>query len=136
MRAFARAAVALGAVAAFLPTLGCGPTEPPLFDVSGTVSYLGKPVPKGMVYFDPDAAKGTQGQMGFAEVIDGQFDTKKEGKGVRGGPYNIRVSGFDGKPAYEMPYGKPLFNEYRTTKDFPKEPSTFTVEVPKGGSAP
>ena len=110
--------------------VGCG-GEPPDYDVSGTVTFAGKPVPKAVISFDPDVGKGAQGPPGYADAVDGAFDTRKVGKGVRGGPYRIRVSGFDGKPAYENPYGKPLFPEYVMTKDFPKEASTLTIDVPK-----
>ena len=91
----------------------------------------GKPVPVGQIYFDPDPMKGGSGPQGVAEVKDGQFDTAKAGKGVRGGGYVVRVSGFDGKAANEAPQGKPLFNQYEFKKDFPKERSELKIEVPK-----
>jgi hypothetical protein len=109
---------------------GCGDGEK-LFDVSGTVTFDNKPVPKGMVYFDPDPTAGGSGPQGFAPLEDGVFDTAKGGKGIRGGGYVIRVAGHNGKVANENPWGAPLFNEYEFKRVLPKENSTLTIDVPK-----
>jgi hypothetical protein len=109
---------------------GCG-SEEKLYRVSGTVTYNGQPIPKGLIFFDPDVTKGMTGPQGFANILDGKYDTAEMGKGVRGGAYVIRVNGYDGKPAYEAPFGQPLFPEYTCTKELPKEDSTFDVTVPK-----
>ena len=101
-------AVAVAAVA------GCGGEEK-LYTVSGTVTYNGNPIPKGLIFFDPDATKGGSGTQGFASILDGKFTTAEKGKGVKGGAYSIRVSGFDGKEANEAPFGQALFPEYSMT---------------------
>jgi hypothetical protein len=108
---------------------GCGEAEEQLYDVSGTVTHQGKPIPKGLIFFDPDGSKGTGGGQGFANILDGKYNTAEDGHGVRGGAYEVRVNGFDGKEANEAPFGQPLFPEYRTTKELPKENSTYDLDI-------
>jgi hypothetical protein len=112
--------------------LGCGENEK-LYDVSGTITFEGEPIPKGLIFFDPDSTKGTAGTQGFANIENGKFDTAAagKGKGIRGGTYNIRISGFDGKEAPEAPFGKFLFPEEQLTKDLPKQNQTFDYDVKK-----
>ena len=122
--------------AAFLVVAaGCGGEEK-LYDVSGTVTWGGQPIPKGQIFFDPDASKGTAGTQGFATVENGKFDTKVplKGRGLKSGHYTVRVSGFDGKPGMEAPFGEGLFPEYTTTKEFPAADSVYELDVPKGGA--
>jgi hypothetical protein len=111
--------------------IGCGQSEPKLFPVSGTVSYDGSPIPAGLIYFDPDVTKGGSGQQGFAKINQGKFDSTVEGLGIKGGPYVVRVLGFDGKPADEAPFGAALFPEYTESRDLPKSKSEVTIDVPK-----
>jgi hypothetical protein len=115
---------------AVLALVGCR-AEDKRYDVSGTVTYAGKPIPKGLIFFDPDASKGMAGTQGFANIRDGKFDTAKHGKGIRGGPYVVRVSGFDGKEASEAPFGQPLFPEYQEKRDLPAANSTLDIDVPR-----
>ena len=122
-RGFAALALVLGLAA----LVGCGAGEEKLYQVSGVVTYDGKPVAKGVIHFDPKA----DGPSGFANILDGKYDTAQQGKGVRGGEYDVRVNGFDGKEANEAPFGRALFPEYTGTKDLPQEDSTFDLDVPK-----
>ena len=105
---------------------GCSQQEK-LYRVSGVVTYAGKPVPKGLIFFDPK----TDGPQGFANIVEGKFDTAQQGRGVRGGSYNVRVNGFDGKEANEAPFGQALFPEYTGTKDLPQQDSTYDLDVPR-----
>lgn len=102
--------------------------EEKLYRVSGNVTFAGKPIPKGLIFFDPQA----EGPQGFANIVDGKYDTTVQGKGVRGGKYDIRVNGFDGREANEAPFGQALFPEYTGAKELPKADSTFDLDVPKG----
>lgn len=124
-----RTSVKLGVVACLVivGVLGCGPKEEKLFRVSGTVTYGGKPVPKGRISFDPT----TEGPMGFASIEDGKYDTQQVG-GVRGGKYNIRVNGFNGIPGPDLPFGQAIFSEYTGSTELPAEDSTFDLDIPKG----
>jgi hypothetical protein len=110
-------------VAAFA---GCAKEEK-LHRVSGVVTYNGKPIAKGLIFFDPKA----DGPQGFANILDGKYDTAQQGKGVRGGSYDVRVNGFDGKLVNDAPFGNALFPEYTGTKDLPTEDSTYDLIVPK-----
>jgi|SRR5262245_35282612 len=123
-----RFSLAVGLATAVFALAGCVQEEK-LYDVSGTVTYEGKPVPAGLIFFDPEAATG--GTQGFANIKDGKFTTAVDGKGVRGGAYTIRVSGFDGKSGNDAPMGRALFDEYRDHKELPKANSELNVEVPK-----
>jgi hypothetical protein len=117
-------------LAAMAVLSGCSSDEE-LYDVSGTITFEGNPIPKGLIYFDPDPAKGTPGSQGFANIENGKFDTSitGKGKGIRGGTYLIRISGFDGKEAAEAPFGQPLFLQHELTKDLPAEKQTFDYDV-------
>ena len=99
--------------------------------MSGTITFEGQPIPKGLIFFDPDPAKGTPGTQGFANIEDGRFDTAvpDKGRGIRGGAYIIRISGFDGREAPEAPFGQPLFPEHELTREFPAQDQTFDYDV-------
>jgi hypothetical protein len=118
---------------------GCGSDEPPLYHLSGTVTFDGKPIPQGQIYFEPDGSKGNSGAAGFAVIEDGKFDTSAEGgKGHVSGPMTVRIEGQD--PAATVVQDpnvtsgeeivKPLFPPYETTADLPKEDSTQEFAVP------
>jgi hypothetical protein len=100
-----------------------------VYPVSGSVEYLGQPVPAGQIFFDPDPAKGTPGPQGFAVIKEGRFDTKQNGRGISGGGYIVRIEGFDGQPGEEMPLGKALFPSFEEPRDLPRAASEqqFTV---------
>jgi hypothetical protein len=107
---------------------GCGSDEK-LYDVSGTITFEGQPIPKGLIFFDP--APGTPGTQGFATIENGRFDTsvRDKGRGIRGGAYQIRISGFDGREAAEAPFGQTLFPEHELTRDLPATNQSFEYDV-------
>jgi hypothetical protein len=111
-------AVAIGFI-----TAGCG--GPELYDVSGTVTYDGKSLPAGVIYFDPDVLKNNKSSQGYAVIKDGAYDTAaKGGKPVVGGSYLARIEGFDGKPGKELPMGKSLFTNFQKAIELPRATST------------
>lgn len=115
----------------FLLLAGCGgPGDVDRFDVSGTITFEGAPVPAGTISFLP--APGNSGPGGTATIQDGAYNTAVDGQGPTGGPHRVVITGFDGNadPANEMPYGKPLFTEYSTEVDLPKQATTQDFEVP------
>jgi hypothetical protein len=126
MRASPRGLATLVSVLGLVAWAGCTRQEK-LYQVSGVVTYDGKPIPKGLIFFDPK----TDGPQGFANILNGKYDTAQQGKGVRGGAYDVRVNGFDGKEANEAPFGQALFPEYTSTKDLPKADSTYDLDVPR-----
>lgn len=116
---------------------GCGQdTGPQRYEVSGTVTYEGKPVLKGFVYFSPDTEQNNKGPGGGAAIDQGKFKTEP-GKGVVGGAHVIRVVGYDGVAAVvegeQLADGKPLFTPYFMKVDFPKKAHVLDITVPQGG---
>lgn len=126
-----RKSIAVSLFAGIVLALGCS-SEDKLYDVSGTITFEGNPIPKGLIFFDPDTSKGTKGTQGFANIENGKFDTSitGKGKGIRGGgTYLIRISGFDGKVGPEAPFGQFLFPEFEMQKELPAQNQTFDHDV-------
>ena len=107
--------------------------------VSGKVTFNGQPVKAGKIYFIPDAAKANKGPTGFANIIDGQYDTSAAGgSGAGKGPMVVAIEGTDkdkeGKTAKGDTSGEvtvtPLFPRYEITADLPDSSSTKDFEVP------
>jgi hypothetical protein len=73
--------------------MGCGSSGPGMASVSGTVTYEGKPVPKGTITFQPvDSSKGrtATGEIG----ADGSYtvQTEQPGDGALVGDYRVAIS--------------------------------------------
>jgi len=114
--------------------VGCGPTGPARYDVSGSVTFDGQPVPVGTITFVP--ATGNSGPGGSAGIQAGRYDTASTGKGPTGGPHVAIITGFDGKTVggvEQVQEGSPLFIDYREEFDLPKEKTVRDFQVP--GSA-
>lgn len=116
-----------GLLVGLVLAVGCGPAEPKLYRVHGTVTYGGQPVPKGLIFFDPT----TDGPQAFAEIEGGAFDTAKKGKGARPGAYNLRINAFDGKPSNDAPFGQALCPEFTDKKTLPDADSELAIELKK-----
>ncbi len=122
--------------AVFLLT-GCGSrTNDASHNISGTVTFDGKPIPRGFIRFTPDESQGNKGATGYAEIIDGKFNTKtsKKSQGVEGGAYIVRIDAYDGNPytsksGNEYSLGKPLFAQYTVKKELPSETTTLQLEI-------
>ena len=110
----------------WLAILGCS-AEVSTFPVEGMVTFKGKAIPKGEIYFDPDISiKGPQGR---ALISEGKFSTKDINSGIVPGKYIIRIHGFDGKPREEAPMGKALFFAYELPMELVAG-KPLTIEVP------
>ena len=110
----------------WLAILGCS-AEVPTVPVEGMVTFKGKAIPKGEIYFDPDISiKGPQGR---ALISEGKFSTKDINSGIVPGKYIIRIHGFDGKPREEAPMGKALFFAYELPMELVAG-KPLTIEVP------
>lgn len=120
----------LGAV--LLPVVaGCSDGGIPRFQVSGTVNYMGKPVPSGKITFQPDRSTGNQGPSSTALITEGRYETPYN-KGVVGGSQEVTIYGYDGSPPSEpLPFGKPIFAAYQTTIDIADEDTSHDFEVPQ-----
>lgn len=72
---------------------GCGSSsEVQRYSLSGTVTYQGKPVPNGMISFEPTEA-GLGG--GFAPIRNGKYSTDEDGRGHLSGVTKVKISGFE-----------------------------------------
>lgn len=121
-------------VAVVALTVGCGRTTGPArYDLAGTITYDGKPVPAGSIVFAPDTSKGNDGPGASADIKDGVYRLGP-GRGTIGGPHVARISGFDGKPIQDgpivNPMGKPLFANVQISIDLPKQAATHNIAIP------
>jgi hypothetical protein len=119
---------------------GCGGSgDPRQNDLSGAATFGGEPIPAGSIVFEPDASKGNSGPQGFADIRGGKYDTGDTGKGTIGGPYIVRITGFDRVEESEFEPATALFDEYRIEADLPKETGKMDFDVPadapKSGAA-
>lgn len=134
MVAFCRRILFIALVVPVFLLTGCGGGENVGTHVKGMVFFNGKPVPVGMVIFEPDAGKGNTGQQGHATIKDGKFDTKAGGKGVAVGAQLVRVTGGDGVNAEAFtPLGNMLFEEYQVNLAISKDQPDLKIEVPRQG---
>lgn len=93
-----------------LSLAGCAKKGPQRYDHWGKITYRGQPIPKGVINFDPDLGAGNDGPQGFAEIENGQFDTRKRPLcGPGSGKYVMQVFAADGVVGPEAPLGKPMF---------------------------
>jgi hypothetical protein len=114
-----------------LAILGCGPSGPSRFKLSGKMTFAGKPIPAGWVCFTPDTTKGNSGPQGVAQIREGTYDTdSRNGKGTIGGPMIVRIEGFDGQATADLPDGRPIFAPYEMAVDLPRERSVKDIEIP------
>lgn len=110
-----------------------------LYPIGGSATFDGRPIPSGTISFVPDNEAGNSGPGTFAEINAGKYITQK-GRGVCGGAYRVRVSGFDGIPVPSPEgdlneQGSPMFPTLEMRVVLPKG-GTFDIEVPgRTGSA-
>jgi hypothetical protein len=110
--------------------IGCSRSP---YQLSGAVTYDGKPVPVGEIVFMPDPAEGNRGPGVLAEIKDGRYEMPLN-KGHIGGAYVARLTGFDGAPAKAVglvdPRGTPLFVDYTEKLKLPEQSTTHDFAVP------
>jgi hypothetical protein len=114
--------------------VGSGCNDGSGYRVSGTVVFQGRPVPAGTIYFHPNKAAGNEGPSGFAQIVDGNFDTAaRRGRGVIAGSHKVEISGYEpATPSAENPEGGgvSLFAGYREVIEFPAAASRHEFVVP------
>lgn len=110
---------------------GSGPEMPPnSVHVAGEIKWQGQPLKLGLIVFEPDATRGGKGVQGYAQIRDGQFDTKKEGVAAPIGPCLARITGGDGVDAGGFaPFGTLLFEEYSKSLEVSASTSPLSIEV-------
>jgi hypothetical protein len=106
--------------------------------ITGTVTYDGKPVEFGAIFFEPTASVGKIAPTVYLPVRDGAFDTGEDGPIP--GKYKVVVGGMDmaNKRVDDdgITHTAPLFPDYRFEVDIPPPGNTLKVEVPKSNAAP
>ena len=112
---------------------GCGQAGSARFEVTGTVTYDGKPLPRGTIRFETDATKGNQGPVGIAAIEDGRYSTAEEGaRGALQGPLIVWITGLPAANA-NAEFQQPLFVDYRTEIELApsgRGPTRFDFSVP------
>jgi len=118
------------ALAAVLSHAGCS-GEKPTTQLSGTVTFKGKPVPSGYINFMPDSTKKASGEIRMVRIKDGAYATQEgNANGIFPGEAQIVISGFDGKPLDYYPDGKQIFNPWQTSGTVPTGKGTLDFSVP------
>ncbi|MDZ7618105.1 MAG: hypothetical protein U1E05_13960 [Patescibacteria group bacterium] len=112
-------------------TTGCGQGGPGRYDISGEVTFRGKPVPSGRILFAPDGVQANTGPGSVAEIHNGHYRTRRN-LGAVGGPHLVTIYGTDGTPATED-RDNAMFPEYRTTVEMPAGSAMFDFAVPEQG---
>lgn len=120
-------------LAATLPLVGCGkPEAANRLPLSGTVTFDGKPLPRGMIIFEADASRRNSGPQGHAEIKDGKFDTRQSGQGAPTGPLVVRVTGGDGvTPDALTPFGSLLFDEHAVRVEPTAGQTSLDINIPR-----
>jgi hypothetical protein len=119
--------VLFGVAALAAGLAGCSGSGP--YDVSGAVTFQGKPVPVGLVIIEPDSGRGNVGVQTQGLVREGQYRTLP-GLGAISGPVIVTVNANDGIPKPMWPQGKLLFRTYQFKAELPAHSSTLNIEVP------
>lgn len=118
-------------VAAVPLLAGCG-GGPEFYQVSGEVTFRGVAIPAGEIRFAPDGRRGNEGPAVVARIVDGRYTTPA-GKGIVGGPYEIRIAGFGKTVQSSDPtapdWGAELFPEYVTHAEFGREDAAWSHDI-------
>ena len=112
-----------------LPACGGDSNTTPTVPVEGTVTYKGKPLPKGTIQFVPE-----NGRPAGGAISDGHFvlTTNVEGDGAAPGKHSVAVTAYEEVPATKKghePISKALLpGNYGNAGS-----SGISVQVPAGG---
>lgn len=119
----------IGTLSLLVVAGGCGDDGPPRYQLSGRVSYEGKPIPAGWIVFAPEEGPGAT-----ANISNGRYETP-EGWGTIGGSHTIEVVALDGVAVADSTTegrmnaaGSPMFS-CTLRKDIPKEATTWDIEI-------
>jgi hypothetical protein len=117
---------------ALLVTAGCGSNKRTVAQMSGKVTFKGKPVPTGFINFMPDVTAGNAGEVKAFPIVDGVYNTAEgENPGIYPGTNKVMISGFDGKPQGDLwPKGKQIFNPIDLIETVPDGTTTKDYVVP------
>jgi len=113
----------------FLTFVGCG--GPKLQGFNGAVTYDGKPLEGGIIFFTPDARKGNlMGASNVASIKDGRYELPVS-QGISGGWYLIRVEVTEAVVGVEGEHEKFLIPPYEFSNEFKPDDKVFDIDIPK-----
>src|SRR5262245_33210768 len=117
----------LGATVVFALAVGCS-SKPEMAQISGKVTFQGKPVPAGWISFTPEVGKGS---VRVCQIKDGVYDSSRESDpGIHLGKNQIKIAGFDGNKVPLWGQGKQIFNPIDDMFDVPAGGTTKDWVVP------
>jgi hypothetical protein len=100
--------------------------------IQGNVTFQGKPVQSGAIFFEPTESAGTLAPTVYLRVEDGSYDTGE--RGPVAGKYRVVVGGADESKRHVDDDGvtntPQLFADYRFEVEIPPPDNTLDVEVP------
>jgi hypothetical protein len=116
-----------------LALAGCGMGDGlERYPVNGTVTFEGKPVQTGAVFFEPTASVGTVAPTVYLPLRGGRYDAGKEGPVA--GKYVVKVAGWDeSKKQVDsdgVTHTAQLFQDYQFEVQIPPPNNTLDIEVP------
>jgi hypothetical protein len=118
---------------AALAVTGCGGDGLDRYPVSGTVTFDGKPVEFGAIFFEPTMSAGAIAPTVYLPVRDGKYDAGD--KGPVKGKYTVTVGGMDESrnkvDSDGITHTPQLFPDYKFEVDIPPPDNILNVEVPK-----
>lgn len=117
----------------FLAFMGCEKkSEFDRLTVTGSITWKGKRIPAGTIYFDPDVIKKNSGPQGVAMIKDGKFDTRfANSRGCVQGSHIATIHACDGKNKSESkPFGNKMFKPYTVEVEIPANGGEVNLVVP------
>jgi hypothetical protein len=116
-----------------LALAGCGRGDGlARYRVKGTVTFEGKPVEFGAIFFEPTESVGKIAPTVYLPVRSGKYDAQD--KGPIAGKYRVIVGGMDRSrqrvDSDGITHTPQLFQDYKFEVDIPPPDNTLDVEVP------
>ena len=112
---------------------GCGGDRgPERVVVSGTITYNGKPISRGLIRFVPDAKSSVPSAA--AEIVDGQYRAASYG-GVAVGTHKIEIDAYrqaPEKPGVPIEFSRRARQQYLPTKYNRDSQEKITIESGSG----
>ena len=110
-----------------LTCLGCG-NDSGRAEVSGYVTFEGKPVPVGVIEYRPNAEKGGGGPQSILVIRDGYYNS--DGKGPVFGHHIVKVSGYTGIEIPFVPEGERLFPVHKEEVEITEDSYKINYDFP------
>jgi hypothetical protein len=106
---------------------GCGDAGTKLYHISGEVTYNGKAVPEGVIYFTPNSSTDKSATQGLAFILNGKYNTAN-GRGVSVGSISVVISG--SQRLADKEEATILFEDYIEEFEMPSQNTVKNFEVP------